>query len=149
MIYEHNFGIPTIVLGKDTNYERPMRKSPSLHGRKSTPTPKFCRYHRSIFCLPKFSDFFDWCLHWVSVICAQRYGYSTNAIIFFNCVHFWPKIIYIASFLSLIWKLDNPNCHNLERIRDYKIEVHLSCCAKVLQTFAEFRDYAHRTGTNY
>ena len=41
MIYEHNFGIPTIVLGKDTNYERPMSKSPSLHGRKSTPTPKF------------------------------------------------------------------------------------------------------------
>ena len=30
------------------------------------------------------------------------------------------------------------------RIRDYKIEVHLSRCATVLQTFAEFRDYAHR-----
>ena len=30
------------------------------------------RYGRSIFCLPhrlKFSDFFDLCLHWVSVVC--------------------------------------------------------------------------------
>ena len=41
------------------DYGRPVRKLPSLHGRKSTPTPKFLG--RSIFCLshrPKFSDVF-------------------------------------------------------------------------------------------
>ena len=35
------------------------------------------RYCRSIFCLahrPKFSDFFDFCLHWVSVVRALEYG---------------------------------------------------------------------------
>ena len=47
-------------------YGRLVRKSPSLHGRKSTSTPKFL----GIFYLPhrpKFSDFFDLRLHWVSV----------------------------------------------------------------------------------
>ena len=39
---------------KSTDYERPVRKSPSLHNLMSTPTPKFL-------------DFFDLCLHWVSV----------------------------------------------------------------------------------
>ena len=35
------------------------------------------RYGRSIFCLPhrpKFSDFFDLCLHWVSVVRAMNSG---------------------------------------------------------------------------
>ena len=30
-----------LLLFKFTDYGRPVRKSPSLHGRKSTPTPKF------------------------------------------------------------------------------------------------------------
>ena len=36
------------------------------------------RYGRSIFCLPhwpKFSDFFDFCLHWVSVVPVMIYYY--------------------------------------------------------------------------
>ena len=34
------------------------------------------RYGRSIFCLPhrpKFSDFFNLCLHWVSVVCVRNH----------------------------------------------------------------------------
>ena len=36
---------------------------------------KIFRYGRSIFCLPhrpKFSDFFDLCLHWVSIVRVQN-----------------------------------------------------------------------------
>ena len=54
-----------------TDYGRPERKKPSLHGRKFTPNPKIFRYGGSIFCLPhrpNFSDIFDLCLHWVSVV---------------------------------------------------------------------------------
>ena len=39
------------------------------------------RYGRSIFCLPyrpKSSDFFDLCLHWVSVVCAITYTLLTK-----------------------------------------------------------------------
>ena len=38
---------------------------------------QFFRYSRSIFCLPhqpKFSNFFDLCLHWVSVVRGSRHG---------------------------------------------------------------------------
>ena len=48
------------------DYGRPVRKSPSLQGQKSTPNPNFlcmAKAHR-----PKFSDFFDLCLHWLSVV---------------------------------------------------------------------------------
>ena len=43
------------------------------------------RYGRSIFCLPhrpKFSDFFDFCLHWVSVVrgCAERITIRQNGL---------------------------------------------------------------------
>ena len=37
------------------------------------------RYGQSIFCLPhqpKFLDFFDLCLHWVSVVCEGNYDSS-------------------------------------------------------------------------
>jgi hypothetical protein len=55
-----------------SDYGHPVRKSPSLYGRKSTPTPKW-KAEAYIFCMPirpnKFSDFFDLCLHWVFVIC--------------------------------------------------------------------------------
>ena len=58
------------ILGLVTDYGRLVRKSPSLHGRKSN--PKYIdRYNRGIFCLPHWpniSDFFDLCLHWVSVV---------------------------------------------------------------------------------
>ena len=34
--------LPTVLtLPRNTNYGRPVRKSPSLHGRKFTPNPKF------------------------------------------------------------------------------------------------------------
>ena len=54
-----------------TDYKHPVRKSPKLHCRKSTTTPKCLGTERSIFCLPyrpKFSDFFDLHLHWLSVV---------------------------------------------------------------------------------
>ena len=46
-----------------TDYGRLVRKSPSLHGRKSNPNPIFCLPHRH-----KISDFFDLCFHWVSAV---------------------------------------------------------------------------------
>ena len=39
------------------------------------PHSQIFRYGRSIFCLPhwpNFSDIFDLCLHWVSVVCAEE-----------------------------------------------------------------------------
>ena len=38
-----------------------------LHSTAENPLPIF-RYGRSIFCLPHQSNFFDLCLHWVSVV---------------------------------------------------------------------------------
>ena len=54
-----------------TDYGHPVRKSPSLHGRKSTPSPRFLGTAAAYLVChigPKFSDFFDLCLHWVSVV---------------------------------------------------------------------------------
>ena len=54
----------TFLICQSMDYERPVRKLPSLH-------PQIFRYGRSIFCLPhrpKFSNFFDLFLHWVSVV---------------------------------------------------------------------------------
>jgi hypothetical protein len=48
-----------------------VRKSPSLHGRKSNPNPKFLGTAEAYFVChigPNFSDFFDLCLHWVSAV---------------------------------------------------------------------------------
>ena len=42
-----------------------------------TARPKIQCQSQSIFCLPQrpiFSDFFDLCLHWVSVVCVPIYG---------------------------------------------------------------------------
>ena len=53
-------------MSMSTDYWHPVRKLPSLRGRKSTTTPKFldaADAHQ-----PKFSDFFEVCLHWVSVV---------------------------------------------------------------------------------
>ena len=69
--------------GKETNvqitdYGCPERKYSSVLGQKFTPIPKFLgTYGRSIFCLPhrpNFSDLFELCLHWVSVV------YGTNVL---------------------------------------------------------------------
>ena len=53
-----------------TDYGRPVRIAftawPKIHSH-----PQIFRYGGSIFCLPhwpKFSDFFDLCLHWASVV---------------------------------------------------------------------------------
>ena len=58
-------------IGLSTDYGRQVRKSPSLQGRKIHSHSQIFRYSQRIFCLPhwsKFSDFFDLCLHWVSVV---------------------------------------------------------------------------------
>ena len=50
---------------------RPVRKSPSLHGQKSTPTSKFLGTAEAYFVChigPNFQISFDLCLHWVSVV---------------------------------------------------------------------------------
>ena len=54
------------------------------------------RYGRSIFCLPhrpKFSDFFDLCLHWVSVV---RDSYYDKVSFFHQCSKM--QIISIKKF---------------------------------------------------
>ena len=50
-----------------------MRKLPSLHGRKSTPTPIFCLQYR-----PKLSDFLCMSSFWVSVIRGQNHQIFIN-----------------------------------------------------------------------
>ena len=49
------------------DYGRTVRISPSLHGRKSTTTPKFLGTANAYFVGPNFSDFVGLCL-WVSVV---------------------------------------------------------------------------------
>ena len=59
-----------------TKYGRLVRKSSSLHGRKSNPNPKFIGTAEAYFCLPhrpKIAGYFDLCLHWVSVVRAYTY----------------------------------------------------------------------------
>ena len=54
-----------------TDYGRPVRKLPSLHGRNQNSHSQIFRYNQNIFCLPhrpKFSYFFYLCLHGVSVV---------------------------------------------------------------------------------
>ena len=58
-------------MNNTTDYGRPLRKSPSLHRPKINSQSQIFRYGPSIFYMPhrpKFSDFFDLCLHWVSVV---------------------------------------------------------------------------------
>ena len=62
-------------IGICTDYGRPERKKPSLHGRKFTPTPKFLGMAEAYFVRlphwPIFSGIFDLCLHGVSVVRAH------------------------------------------------------------------------------
>ena len=51
------------------DYGRPVRKSPTLHSPKSIPTSKVLSTTEAYFvCHIRFSDFFDLCLHWMSVV---------------------------------------------------------------------------------
>ena len=62
-------------MSNSTDYGRPVRKSPSLQGQKSTPTPKFLGMAEAYFVRlphwPIFSGIFDLCLHGVSVVRAH------------------------------------------------------------------------------
>ena len=51
-------GDTSCIMSVSTDYGRPVRKSPSLHGRKSTSHSKIFRYGRSIFCLTHQPNFF-------------------------------------------------------------------------------------------
>ena len=87
-----------------TDYRRPVRKLPSLHS-------KIFRYGRSILCLPhqpKISDFFDLCLHWVSVVRATaRALYVASKMV--RDLQAFRKIFVlkylIVDFLNKIYKL--------------------------------------------
>ena len=74
-----------------TDYGRPVRKSPPLHTRKSTLTPKFLGTAKAYFvCLigPILQTFFDLCLHWVSLFRRPDErsfrGYVDSAVIFIS-----------------------------------------------------------------
>ena len=49
-----------ILKKPSTDYGRPMRKSPSLHGQKSTPTPKFFGTAESYFVCHIGPNFQSW-----------------------------------------------------------------------------------------
>ena len=54
----------------NTDYGHPEKKQPIARPKIQSQSQIF-RYGRSIFCLPhrpKFPDFFDLCLHWVSIV---------------------------------------------------------------------------------
>jgi hypothetical protein len=66
------------------------------------------KYGRSIFCLPhrpNFSDIFDLCLHWVSVV--RVFGGRSNPMIYFRqpgnsikmMMLFWPSLLFPLSIL--------------------------------------------------
>ena len=85
-----------------TDYGRPERKEPSLHGRKFTPTPKFLGTAEGKFCLPhrpKFSDFFDFFLHWVSVVRGWKKMKATLLLPVLSGAHCGEKQKYII----VIW----------------------------------------------
>ena len=50
------------------NYGHLVRKSPSLHGWKSNPSPKFLNTAEAYFVCHIGPNFFDLCLHWVSIV---------------------------------------------------------------------------------
>ena len=92
------------IIMSTTDYGRPVRKSASLHGWKSTPTPKFSGTAKAYFVChigPNFQIFFDLCLHWVSVVygldsktyiyCGKNIqGLAKLDVVFFFCT--WPLI---------------------------------------------------------
>ena len=64
-----------VTTPKTTDYGRPVRIALTALPKINSHSQIF-RYGRSIFCLPhrpKFSDSFDLCLHWVSVV--RDFGY--------------------------------------------------------------------------
>ena len=98
-----------------TDYGRPVRKLPSLHGRKSNPQSQIFRYGRSIFCLPhrpKISYFFDLCFHWVSVVRVPANASAAKAtcsfttevkLLWFITLYFWGvKLGYIMLEIECI-----------------------------------------------
>ena len=80
-----------------TDYGRPVRKLPKVKSQS-----QIFRYSRSIFCLPhwpNFSDFFDLCLHWVSVVRASNLDAPIKA----NHAYFlvfaqWGQPLYYLEF---------------------------------------------------
>ena len=79
---------------QSTDYQCPVRKSSSLHDRKSTPTSKFLGTVEAYFC-PKFLDFFDLCIHWVSVVRGLNTveGYTAGVVLY--------KFSYFIAIISI------------------------------------------------
>ena len=64
------------------------------------------RYGRSIFCLPhrpKFSDFFELCLHWVSVVRVRSFLISFIFIIIFSLPFVWSETKIVLSRVSFFF----------------------------------------------
>ena len=61
-------------LDASTDYGRPERKQPSMHGRKFNPSPKFLGMAAAYFVchIGPIFQIFDLCLHWVSVVRAPQ-----------------------------------------------------------------------------
>ena len=72
--FEDGFFI--LAWAKTTDYGRPERKLPALHGHKFNPNPKFLGTAEAYFVChidPIIQmRIFDLCLHWVSVVCGQN-----------------------------------------------------------------------------
>ena len=96
-----------LMIPYGTDYGRPERKWPSLHGQKFNPNPKFLG---SIFCLPhllNFSDIFELCLYWVSVVralwlCSEKIFLSVCKS---YCATYWQNKKTIGSMQNTIrWR---------------------------------------------
>ena len=84
------------------------------------------RYGQSIFCLPnwpKSSDFFDLCLHWVSVVRVNNHLNLYVRILIFDNFNLWSTISQTM-----------PNCSK----RNFELEIRSFVPRKILEIFSCF-----------
>ena len=95
--FSHGQGHELRTLGEEIAFT----ERPKIHSHSQT-----FRSGWSIFCLPhrpKFSDFFDLCLHWVSVVRGQGHFKISNFIVNINSIFLLIQC-FMAHCLSVIDK---------------------------------------------
>ena len=92
--------------------EKAFTARPKIHSHS-----QIFRYGQSIFCLPlrpNFSDIFDLCLHWMSVVRDNMYVHVYSHLIKCNvkcrmCKHFWI-VVKCFSFRKKYYSNNEQNC---------------------------------------
>ena len=101
--FSHGQGHELRTLGEEIAFT----ERPKIHSHSQT-----FRSGWSIFCLPhrpKFSDFFDLCLHWVSVVRGQG-THSAKTVL-----AVWPKIPKIPQKISAQFVCPSPKVSNFRK----------------------------------